>query len=165
MEKNAVMDLLIKTGALLTGHFRLSSGKHSDKYIQCALLLQWPEHANYIANEMGKKFPDKKIDIVIGPAIGGITLAYETARVFKARGLWTERKEDKMILSRGFKIEKGENVLVVEDVITTGGSVSEVIGLVEELGGNIIGVSSIINRANATAVSYTHLTLPTKRIV
>ncbi len=152
METNELMKLLTDTGALLTGHFRLSSGKHSDKYIQCALLLQWPEYAAIVASEIRKLFNDKKINIVIGPAIGGITLAYETARAFKARGLWTERKNDKMILARGFKIQKGENVLVVEDVITTGGSVGEVIELVEEMEGNIVGVSSIINRANATDI-------------
>lgn len=147
MDSKLLRKRLKETGALLTGHFRLSSGKHSDKYVQCAKLLQHPEYCNAVAKEIRNLFKVDNPDVVIGPAIGGVTLAYEVARVFKVRGIWAERKNKKMVLSRGFQIEKGEKVLVVEDVITTGGSVKEVLELMKRNGARVIGIACIVNRA------------------
>ena len=143
-----LLSLFTGHNALLNGHFRLSSGLHSEKYLQCALVLQYPDAAEKLSKELAKKFSKSKIDLVIGPALGGITLAYEVARVFGVRGLFTERQDGKMILRRGFSIAKGENALVVEDVITTGGSTKEVIEVVRSLGGEIVGVGSIIDRSS-----------------
>lgn len=148
MTEKQVIGLFEKHKALLTGHFRLSSGLHSEKYLQCALILQHPDIAAKLSKELAAKFSKDKIDVVIGPALGGITLAYEVARVIGARGLFTERHEGKMVLRRGFSIEKGEKVLVVEDVITTGGSTKEVIDVVKSLGGQVIGVGSIVDRSS-----------------
>jgi orotate phosphoribosyltransferase len=141
-----VLSIFTKHNALLEGHFRLSSGLHSETYLQCALVLQHPDVAEKLSKELAKKFKDKKIDAVIGPALGGVTLAYEVARALGVRGLFTERQEAGMVLRRGFSIEKGENVLVVEDVVTTGGSTKEVINVVESLGGKVVGVGSVIDR-------------------
>jgi orotate phosphoribosyltransferase len=148
MTTNEIVELFETHGALLTGHFKLSSGLHSEKYLQCALILQHPNVAEKLSKELAKKFSKDKIDVVVGPALGGITLAYEMARAIGARGLFTERQEGSMVLRRGFSIEKGENVLVVEDVVTTGGSTKDVIEVMRSLGGKIIGVGSIVDRSN-----------------
>ncbi|MDI6736395.1 MAG: orotate phosphoribosyltransferase [bacterium] len=142
-----VVSLLLETGGLLRGHFLLSSGLHSPQYLQCALLLQHPKRASHLGKELAKKFNQEKIEIVIGPALGGIIIAYEVARVLGTRALFAERVEEKMQLRRGFKINSGEKVLVVEDVITTGGSAKEVIELVNELGGVVVGVGALIDRS------------------
>lgn len=154
MTEKEVLNLFTRHNALLTGHFRLSSGLHSEKYLQCALILQYPDIAGELSRELAKKFSKEKIDVVVGPALGGITFAYEVARATDARGLFTERQDNlpgqqagKMVLRRGFSIEKGEKVLVVEDVITTGGSTKEVINIVKSLGGEVVGVGSIIDRS------------------
>ena len=149
MTEKDVLKLFKEHNALLEGHFRLSSGLHSEKYLQCALILQHPDMAEKLSKELTKKFSKDKIDVVIGPALGGITLAYEVARALGVRGLFTERHEGKMVLRRGFAIEKRENVLVVEDVITTGGSTKEVIEVVKSFGGKVIGVGSIVDRSSS----------------
>lgn len=151
-EKDA-LKIFDKYNALLTGHFKLSSGLHSEKYLQCALVLQYPDAAEALAKELAKKFAGEKIDLVIGPALGGITIAYETARAIGVRGLFTERQEGKMVLRRGFSIKPGERALVVEDVITTGGSTKEVIEVVKSLAGQVIGVGCIIDRS-ATSIDF-----------
>lgn len=151
MNEKDVLDLFDKYGALLKGHFKLSSGLHSEKYLQCALILQHPEIAAKLSKELAKEFSNTKIDIVIGPALGGITLAYEVARAFGARGLFTERQEGKMVLRRGFSLKKGSTVLVVEDVVTTGGSTKEVIDVVKALGAEVVGVGCIIDRSSGKA--------------
>jgi len=149
MTEKAILGLFTEHNALLTGHFRLSSGLHSEKYLQCALVLQYPDAAAKLSRALAKKFSDNKVDVVIGPALGGVTLAYEVARALGVRGLFTERQEGKMTLRRGFSIAKDEKVLVVEDVITTGGSTKEVIEVVQALGGEVVGVGSIIDRSSA----------------
>lgn len=149
MIEKDVLDLFNKQGALLTGHFKLSSGLHSEKYLQCALVLQHPDVAGKLSKELAGKFSGK-VDVVVGPALGGVTLAYEVARALGVRGLFTERQDGKMVLRRGFSIAKGENVLVVEDVVTTGGSTKEVIEVVKSLGGKVAGVGSIIDRSEKT---------------
>ena len=149
MTEKEVLGLLEKSGALLKGHFKLSSGLHSEKYLQCALVLQYPDIAEKLSKALANNFSAEKIDVVIGPALGGVTLAYEVARAIGARGLFTERQDGKMVLRRGFSISKGEKVLVVEDVVTTGGSTKEVIELVESFGAYVVGVGSIIDRSSA----------------
>jgi orotate phosphoribosyltransferase len=141
-----IISLLLKTEGLLNGHFLLSSGLHSGKYLQCAKVLQYPTYAAHLGTELAQKFKDKKVDVVIGPAIGGIIIAYEVARALGVRALFAEREEERMALRRGFKIKKGEKVLIVEDVITTGGAVQEVKQLVEGLGGEVVGIGALIDR-------------------
>ena len=147
MSDKDVIKLFETHKALLSSHFKLSSGLHSEKYLQCALILQYPDIAAKLSKELAARFSKDKIDVVIGPALGGITLAYEVARAIGARGLFTERRDGSMVLRRGFSIEKGEKVLVVEDVVTTGGSTKEVINVVNALGGQVVGVGSIIDRS------------------
>ena len=149
MTDKDVLKLFEQHGALLKGHFKLSSGLHSEKYLQCALVLQYPDVAEALSKELIEKFSGKKIDVVIGPALGGITLAYEVARAAKARGVFAERLEGKMTLRRGFSIARGEKVLVIEDVVTTGLSTKEVIDVVKARGGVVIGIGCVIDRSAA----------------
>lgn len=141
-----IMEILKKTGAILKGHFLLSSGLHSDTYFQMALIFQYPEYGEILCKKIADSFTKKKIDVVVGPAIGGIIISYELARILKTRSIFTERENGIMKLRRGFKIKKGENVLICEDVITTGISVREVINLVEREGGKIAGIGCIVER-------------------
>ncbi len=143
-----MLKLLKKTGALLEGHFVLSSGLHSQKYIQCASVLKHPNHAEKLCRQLAQRFKGQKVDVVIAPAIGGILVSYELARALGARSVFTERKDAKMRLRRNFKIKNGEKVLVAEDVITTGGSTKEVIDVVKSSGGDVIGVACLINRSD-----------------
>lgn len=151
MTQEEVLKIFKEKNALLEGHFKLSSGLHSEKYLQCALILQYPDLAEKFAKALAKEFLKEKIDVVVGPALGGITLAYEIAKAFGVRGIFTERQEGKMVLRRGFSIEKGEKVLVAEDVVTTGLSTKELIDVVQDLGGKVIGVVSIIDRSSGSA--------------
>jgi len=147
MNELAYLQMFKDTDALLEGHFLLTSGKHSSKYLQCAKILQYPNLAEAICKDLAKNFEGQEIDVVIGPAIGAITLSYELARQLNCRSIFAEREDGIMKLRRGFKIEEGEKVLVVEDVITTGGSVKEVIELVKESGGEIVAVAGIVDRS------------------
>lgn len=149
MTGKEVLSIFEKYNALLTGHFKLSSGLHSEKYLQCALVLQYPDIAEKLSGEITIKFKGVKIDVVIGPALGGVTLAYEVARSLGVRGLFTERQDGAMTLRRGFSITPGEKVLVCEDVVTTGKSTKEVIDVVRAAGGIVVGVGSIIDRGEA----------------
>lgn len=145
------MKIFRDCGAYHKGHFRLSSGLHSEYYLQCALVLADPKVAARLCGEAAKKFRGKKIDVVIGPAIGGITAAYEVARALGARGIFSEREDGKMTLRRGFKLDRGERVLIVEDVTTTGGSAKEVVKMTKALGAKVIGVGAIIDRSGGKA--------------
>lgn len=157
MTQDEVLKIFKEKNALLEGHFKLSSGLHSEKYLQCALVLQYPDIAEKLAKDIAKGFAKEKIDVVVGPAMGGITLAYEVARQLGVRGIFTERQDSphagagKMVLRRGFGINASERVLVVEDVVTTGLSTNEVIEVIKAQGGVIAGVASIIDRSNGTA--------------
>lgn len=151
MTEKEVLQLFEKYNALLTGHFKLSSGLHSEKYLQCALVLQYPAIAEKLGRAIAEKFSKEKPAIVVGPALGGITIAYEVARALGARGIFTERVDSKMVLRRGFHIDRSERVLVVEDVVTTGLSTKEVVDVVKGLGGLVIGVGSIIDRSAGSA--------------
>jgi orotate phosphoribosyltransferase len=142
-----VIEIFKKSSALLEGHFLLTSGKHSNVYLEKFLVLQHPEHTAELAKEIAKHFKSKKVDVVIGAAVGGIILAYETARQMNVRGIFMEREEGKLTLRRGFSIAEGEKVLIVEDIVTTGGSVIELIDKVREYKGDIVGVGALINRS------------------
>lgn len=135
-----------ETGALQTGHFLLTSGLHSDTYMQCALVLQHPHIAQQLAEAMAEKLSGQKIDVVVGPAMGGVTWAYQLGLTLGCRALFTERSEDVMTLRRGFSIAPGERVLVAEDVSTTGGSAREVVRLLEGSGADVAGVALIVDR-------------------
>ncbi|MFT5050318.1 MAG: orotate phosphoribosyltransferase [Chlamydiales bacterium] len=150
MNQNEVLDLLRESEALLEGHFELSSGLHSDRYFQCALVLCDPVRAERLARGLVESLPKdlrESIDIVVGPALGAVTWAHEVARAVGVRGMFTERKDGVMSLRRGFVLEPGTRVLVVEDVLTTGGSAREVIALLRSLGVEVVGVGSVVNRS------------------
>jgi len=142
-----VLDIFRETGALLQGHFILTSGRHSASYFQCAKVLQHPEHLQLFANEIVDYFRDLSIDLVISPAVGGIVLGTEVGRQLNVQTIFTERESGIMTLRRGFEILAGNNVLVVEDVVTTGGSVQEVMNVVIKAGANIVGVGVLVDRS------------------
>lgn len=142
-----IIELLKESNALLEGHFLLSSGKHSDRYVQCAKLLQYPDKAEKAISFIVEKVKDLDIDIVVGPAMGGIIVAYELGRQLGKPAIFTEREEGEMKLKRGFHIEKGQKVLITEDVVTTGKSAYEAIRVVEEYGGVVVGIACIADRS------------------
>ncbi|GAB4330465.1 MAG: orotate phosphoribosyltransferase [Candidatus Abyssubacteria bacterium] len=142
-----VLELFEQKGALLTGHFQLTSGLHSEKYLQCALVLQYPDLAERMGAAIAYKFSSSKIDCVIGPAIGGIVLAHEVARALGVRAMFSEREAGSMTLRRGFNLKEGERTLVVEDVTTTGGSVKEVLALIGRMGARAVGVGAMMDRS------------------
>jgi orotate phosphoribosyltransferase len=150
LNKDRVLEILRETGVLLEGHFLLTSGRHSNQYMQCAKILQYPNYAEEIAKGLAEEFKEDTIDIVVGPAMGGIIIAYELARQLNAKNLFAERENGKMVLRRGFSIPKGARVLVAEDVVTTGGSVFEVIDIVKEQGGEVAGVAVLVDRSNGS---------------
>lgn len=148
LSKEEAVKVFTDSGALMEGHFVLTSGRHSDRYMQCAQVLQYPEYTEILARHLADTFRDDHIDVVIGPAMGGIIVAYEVARQLGVPAIFTERMEGEMVLRRGFMIEPGERVLVVEDVVTTGGSVCEVIKVVNTFGGKVAGVGVLVDRSN-----------------
>jgi len=149
-ERDQILSIFRSTEALLEGHFVLTSGRHSASYFQCAKVLQHPEYLTAFSIMIADEFEDQGPDVVISPAIGGVVLGTEVGTQLGCRTIFAERKEGDMVIRRGFRIEKDEKVLVVEDVITTGGSVKEVMDLVEEAGGNILGVGVLVDRSNGS---------------
>ena len=145
------LDLFEQTGAYLKGHFRLTSGLHSPGYLQSALVLQYPEHAELLGRQLAellRQIAKERIDLVVSPALGGLIIGHEVARALGVRFIFTERDADrKMALRRGFAIAPDEQVVVVEDVITTGGSTKEVIDIVSAAGAKTVGAGSIIDRS------------------
>jgi len=142
-----VKELLEKTKAIRTGHFRLTSGRHSDTYIQCARVCEYPEITNLLATEAVDRLPqDVAAELVVAPAVGGIVFGYAVAQALGTRFVFAEREEGVMTLRRAFEVGQGTKVLVAEDVVTTGGSVKEVIDVVREHGGEVVGVVSLIDR-------------------
>jgi orotate phosphoribosyltransferase len=161
-----VIDEFKATGALLEGHFQLSSGLHSTVYLQCALVLQFPEKAAQFGEAIAQQFAGQGIQLVASPAIGGIVIGHEVARALGARFVWTEREAGKMTLRRGFTVLPAEKTLVVEDVITTGGSTRETIEALIEAGANVVAVASIIDRsAGAADVGVPRTALATLRVL
>jgi orotate phosphoribosyltransferase len=146
-EKSALEEFR-DAGALLEGHFLLTSGLHSPKYLQCAKVMQDPARAERLCRRLARAFADDRIQCVIGPAIGGIVVAYELARALKARTVFAERENQVMTLRRGFAIEPGERILLVEDVVTTGGSLREVQNLVTAAGGQVVAVAALVDRTS-----------------
>ena len=147
MNNKQIIEIFIKCGVLIEGHFLLTSGKHSNKYMQCAKLFQYPENSELISKILADKLKAYNPEIVIAPAIGGIILSYEVARQLHIKSIFSERENGTMVLRRGFHIEKDTKVVVVEDVVTTGGSVKEVIQVVENHGGKVVAVGSIVDRS------------------
>ena len=150
MDRDQVLAIFKESGAFLQGHFLLSSGLHSSGYLQCALVCQNPDACSRLCEDLAKHYKDTRIDTVIGPAMGGIVLAYEMARAVGARGIFMERDEGgRMTLRRGFAVSPGERVLVAEDVMTTGGSAAELIEVSEKAGAQVVGVVSLVDRGGA----------------
>jgi len=149
-EQQKVLETLKECGGFLEGHFLLSSGLHSEKYLQCAQLLQHPKLAEKFGKQLAEKVKELNVNVVIGPAMGGIIVAHEVARALGVRALFTERVEGKMTLRRGFTIQPNENILAVEDVITTGGSTLEVMRAATEQAGKIVGVAALVDRSGGT---------------
>ncbi|CFX75524.1 Orotate phosphoribosyltransferase [Syntrophomonas zehnderi OL-4] len=147
LSQDQAIKIFTDSGALLKGHFKLTSGRHSNRYMQCAQVLQYPDYTEQLAQHLAERFRDEKIDYVVGPAMGGIIVSYEVARQLKVPGIFCERQDGKMCLRRGFTIKEGDRVLVVEDVVTTGGSVVEVMDVVREYGGVVVGVGVLVDRS------------------
>ena len=147
LNKAEATDIFTESGALMEGHFKLTSGRHSNRYMQCAQVLQYPHFTEKLAAHIAEKFNGEKIDFVIGPAMGGIIVSYEVARQLGVPSIFCERENGKMALRRGFKLEPGQKVLVVEDVVTTGGSVVEVMDIVRQSGAEVVGVAVLVDRS------------------
>ncbi|MDI6804698.1 MAG: orotate phosphoribosyltransferase [Bacteroidota bacterium] len=147
MQSEEILSIFKSTEALLEGHFRLTSGLHSPQYFQCAKVLQYPKHCEILCASIAQFYRDMKIDVIASPALGGIVVGQAVGRQLNARTIFTERQDGVMQLRRGFEIKPGENVLVCEDVVTTGGSTQEVINIVHNAGGNIVGTASVVDRS------------------
>jgi orotate phosphoribosyltransferase len=168
----SVLELFGETGAYLRGHFRLTSGLHSGEYLQCAKVLAFPQYAERLGRELASKLRtkigDASVDVVISPAMGGIIIGHEVARAFDVRALFTEREStsNEMVLRRGFELKPGERAIVVEDVITTGGSTREVVRAVQQAGATVLSAGSIIDRSGGGAdVGVPRVALETMRPV
>jgi orotate phosphoribosyltransferase len=163
---NSVIEIFKKTSALLEGHFRLTSGLHSPVYFQCAKVLQYPEYCQLMAKKIVNHFKKTEIDVVISPAIGGIVVGQEVGRQLGVRTIFAERDNGKMTLRRGFELHKNERVLICEDVITTGGSVFEVIDVVKECNAKLTGIGYIVDRSteqiNFGAQQFSVIRMPAK---
>ncbi len=146
MQKERVLEILKEAGVLLEGHFLLTSGRHSNRYLQCAKIFQDTRYSEELCADLAEQFKDKGVELVIGPAIGAIQMSYEVSRHLGVRNIFAERENGAMTLRRSFEIKPGQKVLVVEDVVTTGGSVREVIDLVRENGGEVVGVGVVVDR-------------------
>jgi orotate phosphoribosyltransferase len=161
MEDREILEMFRQHQALLEGHFILSSGLHSDRYIQCALVLQHPDVAGRLGQELAAKLGKTEAKVVVSPALGGILVAHEVARALGVRSLFTERQDGHMTLRRGFNLAPGERTLVVEDVITTGVSTRETIAAVEEAGARVVAVGALVDRSGGV----TDLGLPKAALV
>lgn len=162
MTREEIIAVLRETGAYQEGHFRLSSGLHSGHYVQCAQLLKYPDLAEKLCVELASQFEDVAIELVVGPAIGGILVAYEMGRALGVPAIFAERENGKMTLRRGFRVEKGTKCLVTEDVLTTGGSAQEVVELLQEQGADVVYAASLIDRTYGNTIK---LTVPYRSLV
>lgn len=149
LTEEEILNILQVTGALEKGHFLLSSGLHSDRYVQCARVFQYPEYAEKLCEQLALYIKKYEFNKVVGPAMGGILPAYEISRKLLKQNIFAERENEEMTFKRGFKIEEGDNILIIEDVVTTGKSVFEVIEKIKQLGGKVSGVASIIDRSSS----------------
>ena len=151
MTEKEVEDLLIETSAIMEGHFLLTSGLHSPRYVEKFNVLQKPVYTEKLCRAMAEKFKDANIETVVGPVTGGILLAHETGKALGTRAIFTERENGKMTFRRGVTLHEGERVLIVEDIVTTGGSIREVIDVVKEHGGIPVAVSMLVDRSGGKA--------------
>ena len=148
LSENEILSIFKSTNALLNGHFLLTSGRHSDVYFQCAKVLQFPEYTEQLCTIIADEFCDKEIDTVISPAIGGLVVGQEVARQLNKKFIFAERENNKLTLRRGFELNIGERVLICEDVVTTGGSVFEVIDIIKSNNAKVTGIGVIVDRSN-----------------
>jgi len=151
ISEERVIEVLKEAGVLLEGHFLLTSGKHSNRYLQCAKIFRNTKYSEELCASLAEQFKDDAVDVVIGPAMGAVQMAYEVSRWLKCENYFTEREEGKMVLRRGFEVKEGMRVLLVEDVVTTGGSVKEVYQLVKAAGATVVGIGSIVDRSGGNA--------------
>ncbi|MGB7219045.1 MAG: orotate phosphoribosyltransferase [Vicinamibacterales bacterium] len=167
MTRDELLDLFHRSGALHDGHFRLSSGLHSPGYLQCALVLQHPEHAEALGRAIADRARDRRPTVVLSPALGGVVIGHEVGRALGVRAIFVERLDGALLLRRGFTLAETDRVLVVEDVLTTGGSTRETMRVVGEAGGQVVGVASIVDRSAGAArfdvpfVALLEMALPT----
>ncbi len=148
MSKVDIVQILKDSEALLEGHFLLSSGKHSNRYVQCAKVLRFPKYAEQVLSTVVEQMKDLEIDMVVGPAMGGVIVSYELGRQLDKETVFTERKDGVMELRRGFEVKPGARIIIAEDVVTTGKSTIETKEALEKLGGEVIGVACIANRTS-----------------
>lgn len=151
LSREDILKIFEDSGALLKGHFILTSGLHSDSYFQCARVFQYPWHAEALCRDISEHFAEEQIDVVVSPAVGGIVFGQEIARLLRTRSIFAERVGGKMTLRRGFRINPGERVLLAEDVTTTGGSVKEVMEAVRAAGGDVVAVTAVVDRSGGRA--------------
>jgi orotate phosphoribosyltransferase len=167
MTRDDLLSLYRQSGALLEGHFRLTSGLHSTGYLQCALVLQHPQHAETLGRAIAERTRDLRPTVVLSPALGGLIIGHEVARGLGVRAIFAERQDGALTLRRGFFLDPADRVLVVEDVLTTGGSTRETMEVAKATGGQVVGAASIVNRSGGTAafdvplVSLLDIALPT----
>ena len=150
MTRDDLLDLYRRSGALLEGHFRLTSGLHSPGYLQCALVLQHPQHAAALGRAIAERTRELRPTVVLSPALGGIVIGHEVARALGVRAIFAERQDGALMLRRGFIVSENDRVLVVEDVVTTGASTRETIQVARAAGGQVVGAGSIVNRGPST---------------
>ena len=148
LDDKKILEAFHRTEGILHGHFLLTSGRHSDTYMQCAKLFADPKESEALCGELAERLKEFKPDVVVSPAVGGIIMGYEVARKLGVKNYFAERVDGKMTLRRGFKLDPGSRVIVVEDVVTTGGSVKEVIQLCKDAGCEVVAASSIVDRSN-----------------
>jgi orotate phosphoribosyltransferase len=166
VETNEVLDIFRRTGVLLEGHFKLTSGRHSPMFLQCSQVMQYPREAGALAEALAARLSGLEVDAVIGPAMGGIVLGYEVARALGKRAIFSERQDGAMVLRRGFRIHPGERFAVIEDAVSTGGSVREVMDVVREHGGQVVAVGMLVDRSGGKVdfgvptMALTTLTVP-----
>ena len=151
MEQKEIVGMLERTGALLTGHFKLRSGLHSNRFFQAALVFQWPDIATRICAELAKGFAGAKVETVLSPALGGMLVGYELGRALGVKNLFAEKEGDNLVLRRGFVLRPGEKVVVAEDVITRGGRVQQTIDLARGFGAEVVGVAVVVDRSGGAA--------------
>ncbi len=147
LSEERIVEIFKATGTFMEGHFRLTSGLHSGLYVEKFRVLEHPKYTEILCREIAERYKDSGVTLVVGPAIGGVIIAYETARALGVRSIFCEREEGKLTLRRGFHISPEDKVLVVEDIVTTGGSVKEVLAVVEESGAEIVGVGLLVDRS------------------
>ena len=151
MTRDELLDLFRRSGALLEGHFRLTSGLHSPGYLQCALVLQHPPHAEALGRAIAERARDLRATLVLSPALGGVVIGHEVARALGVRAIFAERQDGALTLRRGFIIGESDRVLVVEDVLTTGGSTRETMQVARAAGGEVVGAAAIVDRSGGAA--------------